>query len=142
MRPKHSNTSGPKELRNNQMKYLLSLLLLMTTTTIASPLTYEVTLTAYCPCRKCCGVNSDGRTASGVKPMPGHTCACNGLPFGTRIDIPSLHPSLHHTYVVEDRMAKRYRTNHVDIFFSSHKEALNFGVKRVMVIVQPPFEKK
>lgn len=74
-------------------------------------------LTAYCPCSKCCG-KSDGITASGTKATQGRTVACNSLPIGTKIRING------HDYIVEDR-----GTSHIDIFFSSHSEALNFGVR-------------
>ena len=53
--------------------------------------------------------------------MQGRTVACNSLPFGTRIVING------NVYVVEDRGGMA--NNVIDVFFNSHQEALNFGVK-------------
>ena len=80
-------------------------------------------LTAYCSCSRCCG-KSDGVTASGTKATQGRTVACNSLPIGTKIRING------HDYIVEDR-----GTSHIDVFFNSHKAALNFGVQYAEVFV-------
>lgn len=80
-------------------------------------------LTAYCPCSKCCG-KSNGITASGTKATQGRTVACNSLAIGTKINING------HDYIVEDR-----GTSHIDVFFNSHKAALNFGVQYAEVFV-------
>lgn len=81
-------------------------------------------LTAYCSCSKCCG-KSDGITASGTKAKANHTVAADSsIPFGTELYING------NTYIVEDRGVKG---NVVDIFFNSHEEAQNFGVKYAKV---------
>lgn len=81
-------------------------------------------LTAYCSCSKCCG-KSDGITASGKKAKANHTVATDSsIPFGTELYING------NTYIVEDRGVKG---NVVDIFFNSHEEAQNFGVKYAKV---------
>jgi 3D (Asp-Asp-Asp) domain-containing protein len=81
-------------------------------------------LTAYCSCSKCCG-KSDGITASGTKAKANHTVATDSsIPFGTELNING------NTYIVEDRGVKG---NVVDIFFDSHEEAQNFGVKYAKV---------
>ena len=79
----------------------------------------EFKLTAYCPCVKCCG-KSDGITASGTKVKQGRTVAMYGIPFGTKLLING------HVYTVEDRGTPY---GHVDIYFNSHSDALEFGVK-------------
>lgn len=81
-------------------------------------------LTAYCSCSKCCG-KSDGITASGKKAKANHTVATDSsIPFGTELYING------NTYIVEDRGVKG---NVIDIYFDSHEEALNFGVKYAKV---------
>jgi 3D (Asp-Asp-Asp) domain-containing protein len=80
-------------------------------------------LTAYCACTKCCG-KSDGITASGKKAKAGHTVAAKGFPFGTELYING------ETYVVEDRGVG---SGVIDIYFESHSEAENFGVKYAKV---------
>lgn len=80
-------------------------------------------LTAYCACSKCCG-KSDGITASGTKATAGRTVAASGFSFGTELYING------NTYVVEDRGVP---SGVIDIYFDSHSEAMNFGVKYAKV---------
>ena len=79
------------------------------------------TLTAYCPCVKCCG-KSDGITASGTQATAGRTVAVDTrlIPYGTEISIDGK------TYVAEDCGGK-VKGYTIDVFFDSHEEALNFG---------------
>jgi len=57
--------------------------------------------------------------------------ANNYLPFGTKIRIPELFGNK--IFVVEDRMNWRKSNYHIDIWFPSHWEALNFGAKRTYI---------
>lgn len=81
-------------------------------------------LTAYCSCSKCCGKWAGGGTASGVTPTAGRTVAMAGVPFGTKLLING------RVYTVEDRGTPY---GHVDIYFSNHSEALNFGLQYAAV---------
>jgi len=78
-------------------------------------------ITAYCPCSYCCG-KSDGRTASGVIATANHTIAAdlNQFSFGDEVVING------GKYVVEDS-GGAIRGNKIDMFFSSHSEALQYG---------------
>lgn len=80
-------------------------------------------ITGYCSCSRCCG-KSNGITASGTKAKAGRTIAADTskLPFGTKVVING------HTYTVEDR-GGAINGNKIDIFFSSHNEALQWGVR-------------
>lgn len=84
----------------------------------------EYKLTAYCPCTKCCGKWSGSPTASGVMPTTNHTIAVDTsvIPFGTEIVIDDI------TYVAEDT-GSAIKGNKIDIYMSSHEEALEFGVQ-------------
>lgn len=82
-------------------------------------------LTAYCPGRCCNGRNAH-RTASGDPMIVGDTVAVGSLPFGTKIKIND------HVYTVTDRGVTGH---HVDILFSSHGEARQFGVQYAEVFV-------
>lgn len=86
-------------------------------------------LTAYCACSRCCG-KSDGITASGTKAKQGRTIAVDPkqIPYGTKVVING------HTYVAED-CGGGIGKNCIDVFFNSHKEALNFGVQYAEVYV-------
>ena len=93
------------------------------TTAVAEQEYIEVTatLTAYCPCVKCCG-KSDGITASGTQATAGRTVAVDTrlIPYGTEIAIDG------NIYVAEDCGGK-VKGYTIDVFFNSHEEALNFG---------------
>ena len=78
-------------------------------------------LTAYCACSECCDKWASGYTASGTYATQGRTIATGGqFPFGTKLVING------NVYTVEDRGVGN---GVIDIFFNSHQEALNFGVK-------------
>ena len=76
-------------------------------------------LTAYCNCAICCGTAGNA-TASGTMPVAGRTVAMAGVPFGTKLLING------NVYTVED-LGTPY--GHVDIYCSSHSEALSFGLQ-------------
>lgn len=75
-------------------------------------------ITHYCPCGQC--GSGTGITASGTQATAGRTVACNSLSFGTKVIING------NTYTVEDTGGMNGNT--IDIFVSSHQEALNKGV--------------
>lgn len=78
-------------------------------------------ITAYCACTNCCGPNATGLTAAGRPPVQGITIAGpRAFPLGTKVSING------HSYVVQDRTAKRY-DGRWDIYFARHQDALNFG---------------
>lgn len=87
------------------------------------------TLTAYCPCKRCCG-KTDGITASGTQATAGRTVAVDNsiIPYGTEIIIDG------HSYIAEDCGAavKGYT---IDIFFTTHEEALSFGKQTKTVYI-------
>ena len=91
-------------------------------------------LTAYCPCEKCCGKWALNRpsdengliviTASGERALQGVTVAADSdlLSFGTPLRING------NDYSVQDR-GSAIKKKHLDIYFESHEEALEFGVQ-------------
>ena len=75
-------------------------------------------------------------TASGKRVEDG-IIANNFLPFGSQIRLPEIFGDK--IFVVEDRMHSRKDDYQIDIWFPSHQEALNFGVKSTeMEIVKLP----
>lgn len=90
-------------------------------TTQKAKKTITMVVTAYCPCRKCCG-KTDGITASGVKAKQGVTVAADTrlFPFGTKLEIDGK------IYIVQDR-GGAIKGNYIDLFFNTHQQALNFG---------------
>ena len=84
-------------------------------------------LTAYCACYDCCKKKPTdkgyGITASGVRAVEGVTVAADKrFPFGTKLIIDG------HEYTVQDR-GGAIKSNRIDIYFTSHQSALNFGVQ-------------
>ena len=85
-------------------------------------------ITAYCPCSRCCG-KSNGITAAGTRATAGRTVAASSrFAFGTKLNING------HIYTVEDR-GGAINGNKIDIFVSSHSEALAWGVRYLPVSV-------
>lgn len=109
------------------------------TNTVSKVLTVKVT--AYCSCVKCCGVWSkdhpsrqgtdyEQHTTSGTIPVAGRTVAVDPdiIPLGSKILIDG------HEYIAEDT-GSGVKGNHIDIYFDSHEEALEWGVKTLEVEV-------
>ena len=86
------------------------------------------TVTAYCPCEKCCGAYANGYTATGEKATQGVTVAADPdvLPMGTEIQIDG------HTYTVQDT-GGAIKGNRLDLYFDSHEDALRWGVQEKIV---------
>ena len=80
-------------------------------------------ITGYCSCAACCG-KTTGITASGTRATAGRTIAADTsrFPFGTKLKFNG------NTYTVEDR-GGAIRGNRIDLYFSSHSEALAWGCK-------------
>lgn len=91
-------------------------------------------ITAYCPCEKCCGKNpSDpayGITATGTVATEGRTIAADPrvIHYGTELYIDG------QAYIVED-CGGAIKGNHIDLFFDSHQDALNWGVQEREVYI-------
>jgi len=92
-------------------------------------------VTAYCPCPKCCGEYSDGVTACGYKIRPGDTfvAADRRYSFGTEMLIPGYNDG--RAVKVLDR-GGAIKGNRLDVFFATHQEALEWGVKYLEVSVR------
>jgi len=92
-------------------------------------------VTAYCPCPKCCGEYSDGVTACGHKIRPGDTfvAADRRYHFRTEMLIPGYSNS--QPVQVLDR-GGAIKGNRLDVFFATHEEALEWGVKYLEVNVR------
>ena len=111
----------------------------------------EVTLetTGYCSCGTCCGWKRNwlfrpvfasghlkgqpkkvGVTATGRRARRGTIAADTDVfPFGTRMEVPG-----YGSGIVEDR-GSAIRGRHIDLYFSSHRQALEWGRKTVTVTV-------
>ena len=90
------------------------------------------TLTAYCPCAKCCG-KTDGITATGTTAAEGRTIAVDPrvIPYGSTVTI-YFADGTSHTYIAED-CGGAIKENRIDVFFEDHQAAREFGVQTVYV---------
>jgi 3D (Asp-Asp-Asp) domain-containing protein len=92
-------------------------------------------VTAYCSCRKCCGPNAMGLTASGkdVSYNDGKFVAADTsvLPFGTKLQIPGYDAQ---PVEVIDR-GSAIKGHKLDVFFPTHEEALKWGRQMIQVTV-------
>ena len=110
----------------------------------------EFTITAYCPCEKCCGKWSYNRHngkiigASGQELHYGEACATSSsIPFGTSIFIEGLTDNGVPSAILksEDRVAKyietRYNDKIIDVYFPNHDLVEKFGkIKRKVYIIE------
>lgn len=92
-------------------------------------------VTAYCPCKKCCGPRAQGITASGkrVSYNGGKFVAADKfLPFNTRLVIPGYNNGA--AVPVLDR-GGAIKGNKLDVYFPTHSEARVWGRRWVQVMV-------
>ena len=81
--------------------------------------------------------DDDPFTAASGKRVYDGMIAANGLPFGTKIKIPSLYGEK--VFTVDDRMNARYGYGRMDIWLNGTRQQVNdFGVKRVTVEIYYP----
>lgn len=112
--------------------------------------TVRMHVTAYCPCGTCCGWTRDsyGRPVYAYGPLKGRpkqvgicadgTRAGKGTiaadtryyPFGTRMYVPGYGYG-----TVHDRGGAIKGGNHIDVFFPTHQQALQWGRKTLVVRV-------
>jgi len=102
--------------------------------TIVSTSTFIVT--AYCPCKKCCGPQACGITASG-KPVTANgslfVAADRSIPFGTKIKVPGYADGK--AVPVLDR-GGAIKGNRLDVYFPTHQAALNWGRQTLTVEIE------
>ena len=100
-------------------------------------------VTAYCPCRLCCGrwasLPMDKRTTASGESLPAliragerFVAADQGIPFGTMVWVPGYADGW---VPVLDRGGK-IRGDRLDVFYPDHKTALRFGVRYISVKIK------
>ncbi len=114
-----------------------------------------MTVTAYCSCGKCCGWRRNwyarpvysygaqagkpkavGVCADGTKARGGTIAADTAhYAFGTRMYVPGYGYG-----TVHDRGGKIKGPARIDLFFSSHREALRWGRQQLDVVVLEPHD--
>ncbi len=97
--------------------------------------TVRMRVTAYCPCGKCCGKFSDGKTANGhhIRWGDRFVAAPKYIPFGTEMRIPGYNHG--RTVKVADR-GRVINGNRLDVFYNTHHTAGKWGVKYLDVQIK------
>lgn len=97
--------------------------------------TVQMRVTAYCPCRLCCGRYADGRTACNHKIEQGDVfvAADKKYKFGTEVIVPGYNEG--EPVKVLDR-GRLIKGNRLDVFFNSHRTAKKWGVQYLDVKVK------
>ena len=93
-------------------------------------------VTAYCPCKKCCGPRACGITASD-KPVSANAglfvAADRNISFGTKIKVPGYADGK--AVPVLDR-GGAIKGNRLDVYFPTHQAALNWGRQTLTVEIE------
>lgn len=93
-------------------------------------------VTAYCPCRKCCGRFADGKTASGKSVYTNGSMFVAAdtkvVPMGMMLSVPGYHAGLPVPVLDRGRVIKG---NRLDVFFMSHQRAARWGARWLDVTV-------
>ncbi len=123
------DTTAIPELQKTWWQTVLSYIGLKTNTRARIPIgtTLRVVSSAYAPSK----YQTDATpciTAAGTTVRPG-VVATNFLPLGTIVSINNK------KYIVEDRMNPRYNGYYMDIWFPSTSEAIDFGRKKLDIVI-------
>ncbi len=102
--------------------------------------TVKAVVTAYCPCRECCGTDARGVTSTGRNARRLSGCAVDPkwIPYGCRVHIPGVGWRTADDTGSAMRRSGRQGIIHVDVRMGSHEEALRFGVRRVAIRIEEP----
>jgi 3D (Asp-Asp-Asp) domain-containing protein len=100
---------------------------------------FVFTVTAYCPCKICCGPHAQGLTASG-KPVSynaGRFVAADTsiLPMGTRVSIPGYNAGQPVEVIDTGSAIKGHK---LDVYFPTHAQARAWGRQVLDVTVTRP----
>jgi 3D (Asp-Asp-Asp) domain-containing protein len=100
----------------------------------------RATVTAYCPCARCCGHYADGVTSTGTSAWtPGVASEPLVMPYGTRVFIPGYGVALiDDTGGAMRRSWRRKGEIHLDVRMDFHQDARVWGRRTLKVRVYEP----
>ncbi len=105
---------------------------------------YEVSATAYCLCKKCCGKSPSspnyGMTASGLRIVPGTGVKAiavdtSVIPLGSKVYVEGLNGAWDYGYATAADTGSAIKNNKIDLYMDTHSECLSWGRKTVKVYV-------
>jgi 3D (Asp-Asp-Asp) domain-containing protein len=105
----------------------------------APPRTIRAVVTAYCPCRRCCGRFADGRTSTGTTAWrPGIAADPSVLPYGTVLEVPGYGiATVDDTGGAMRRHWSRDGIIHIDVRTTYHWQARQWGRRNMEIRVLP-----
>jgi 3D (Asp-Asp-Asp) domain-containing protein len=90
----------------------------------------QVLSTAYCPCTKCCGPNAKGVTRLGLPAKEGIIAVDPRIiPLGSRVYVDG------YGYALAADTGSAIRGDRIDVCFSTHEEALRWGMRNLKVYI-------
>lgn len=104
----------------------------------------EVTATAYCLCKKCCGKSPDnpnyGCTHSGLKIVPGSGMKVIAvdpkiIPLNSKVYVEGLNGAWDYGHAVAADTGSAIKELKIDLYMDTHTEALEWGRRKVNVYV-------
>jgi 3D (Asp-Asp-Asp) domain-containing protein len=118
----------------NRLLAITVMLGMLPPATQAKVRTIDAVVTAYCPCRLCCGPRAQGITSTG---QDARTSGCavdpRHISYGSRVRIPGI------GWRTADDTGSAMREDgekgiiHIDVRMQSHEQALRFGVRRTTI---------
>jgi 3D (Asp-Asp-Asp) domain-containing protein len=122
-------------IRKSVLSLIVVMIISLLSMTIVNSLQAEVfTATAYCSCKKCCDKDPSskwyGITASGRKARWGTVAVDRRLiGLGTRLRIEGFPKTIFRA----DDVGGAIKGKHIDLWFPSHRKALEFGRQKLVV---------
>ncbi len=122
-------------IRKAVLSFIVVLIISLLSMTIVNSLHAEVfTATAYCSCKKCCNKDPSskwyGITASGRKARWGTVAVDRRLiALGSRLRIQGFPKTIFRA----DDVGGAIKGKHIDVWFPSHRQALEFGRQKLVV---------
>lgn len=104
----------------------------------------EVSATAYCLCKKCCGKSPSnpayGMTASGIRIIPGTGIKVIAvdpkiIPLGSKVYVEGLYGAWDYGYATASDTGSAIKDYKIDLYMDTHSEALTWGRKKVNVYI-------
>lgn len=122
-------------IRNAVLSFIVLIVISLLSRTIINSMQAEVfTATAYCSCKKCCDKDPSskwyGITASGRKARWGTVAVDRRvIGLGSRLRIEGFPKTIFRA----DDVGGAIKGKHIDVWFPSHRKALEFGRQKLVV---------
>jgi len=119
-----------RKSENHQLRSELKAYKAYSNTRIVTKEEFDVIVTAYCPCELCCQKFADGLTSTGKNAYtPGVAVDPKVIPLGSIVFIPG------YGSVEADDVGGSIKGDKIDVRFRTHREAKEWGRKKLRITV-------